>query len=54
MVRYPAVISVAVLNEGVVAAIRDLKVEEIAGSLVIVSPGSIRVRRPGALPGSGK
>lgn len=45
VLRFPTEISVAALNSAAVAALTSLTAEEIAGSLVIVEPNRIRLRR---------
>jgi len=43
--RFPNETSTEILNEAIVAAIRDLHSDEIDGHLLIVEPGRVRLRR---------
>ena len=43
--RFPNEVPISVLNDAIVRAIRGLSEEDISGSVVIVEPGRIRVRR---------
>ena len=44
--RFPNELSVAVLNAAIVSALSGLSELEIEGSLIVVEPGRIRLRRP--------
>lgn len=43
--RFPNEISNAVMNEAIVAALENTTREEIAGHVLIVEPGRVRLRR---------
>lgn len=43
--RFPNDVPVGTLNDALLAAVRALSDEEIAGNLVIVEPGRVRLRR---------
>jgi len=45
--RFPNEMSLTALNDAILRALRGLSDSEIAGSVVIVEPGRIRVRRTG-------
>ncbi|HAX24549.1 MAG TPA: hypothetical protein DEU95_02950 [Chloroflexi bacterium] len=46
VVRVPNEVSVARLNDELARALEELRNEELAGLLVIVEPGRMRIRRP--------
>jgi predicted nuclease of predicted toxin-antitoxin system len=43
--RFPSEISTNALSDAIVAALKDISAEEIEGSLLIVEPGKVRIRR---------
>jgi predicted nuclease of predicted toxin-antitoxin system len=43
--RFPNEMPVEPLNEAIVAALDDLEPSDLAGSLVIIEPGRVRIRR---------
>jgi predicted nuclease of predicted toxin-antitoxin system len=43
--RFPSEMPVEPLNEAIVAALDDLEPSDLAGSLVIIEPGRVRIRR---------
>ena len=44
--RFPNEMSTGKINEEVLRGLRELKDEEIKGSLIILEPGRVRLRRP--------
>ena len=44
--RFPNELATASTNAAIVAALRSLTAEEVHGTLVIIEPGRIRLRRP--------
>ena len=47
LARFPRVIPTARLNAALVTAIREIRPENFAGSIVVVAPRRVRFRRPG-------
>jgi predicted nuclease of predicted toxin-antitoxin system len=45
IVRFPNDASVSTVNEAIVRTLRELSDEEIDGSIVVIEPGRIRLRR---------
>jgi predicted nuclease of predicted toxin-antitoxin system len=46
LARFPNDMPVSGLNDAIVAGLRELTDDEIAGSVVVIEPGRIRLRRP--------
>ena len=47
--HFPNEMPTTVLNEQVLSAVKSLEEGEITGNLVMVEPGRLRIRRPGAI-----
>ncbi len=44
--RFPNEVPVSLLNQSILTALRGLSDDELVGSLTIIEPGRIRLRRP--------
>jgi predicted nuclease of predicted toxin-antitoxin system len=44
--RYPTVMSTQTINREIFKSLMDIEGEEIKGSIIVLSPGQIRIRRP--------
>jgi hypothetical protein len=47
--HFPNEMPITVLNEQVLSAVKSLEEGEITGNLVMIEPGRLRIRRPGAI-----
>jgi predicted nuclease of predicted toxin-antitoxin system len=47
--HFPNEMPTTVLNEQVLSAVKSLEEGEITGNLVMIEPGRLRIRRPGAI-----